>query len=110
MSDKNYYPDGFAGTGVTPVEGFSVMPTGSQVESGAGQMISMPMAQYETLMAFKKNHMRLFKDWVDSVRVPLTEEQICEIFNIKNGTLNTNANIFKVIDAVRKVEKVHGIV
>ena len=40
---------------------------------------------------------------------PLTIEQIAELFDCKMSTLDTNANIFKLIDAVRKVEKAHGI-
>ena len=40
---------------------------------------------------------------------PLTIEQIAELFDCKLSTLDTNANIFKLIDAVRKVEKAHGI-
>jgi len=42
-------------------------------------------------------------------RLPLTIEQIAELFDCKISTLDTNANIFKLIDAVRKVEKAHGI-
>lgn len=42
-------------------------------------------------------------------RLPLTIEQIAELFDCKITTLDTNANIFKLIDAVRKVEKAHGI-
>jgi hypothetical protein len=73
-------------------------------------MVQMTQEEYDTLMTFKENHMRLFKNWVDSIRVPLTEEQIAELFGVMNGTLNLNTNIYKLIDAVRKVEKAHGIV
>jgi len=44
-----------------------------------------------------------------SARRPLTIEQIAELFDCKLSTLDSNANIFKLIDAVRKVEKAHGI-
>ena len=42
-------------------------------------------------------------------RRPLTIEQIAELFDCKLATLDSNTNIFKLIDAVRKVEKAHGI-
>ena len=42
-------------------------------------------------------------------QLPLTIEEIAKLFDVQITTLDTNANIFKLIDAVRKVEKAHGI-
>jgi hypothetical protein len=42
-------------------------------------------------------------------RLPLTEEQIASLFDVKVATLHDSANIFKLIDAVRMIEKAHGI-
>lgn len=42
-------------------------------------------------------------------RLPLTEEQIASLFDVKVATLHDSANIFKLIDAVRMIEKAHDI-
>jgi len=42
-------------------------------------------------------------------RLPLTEDEIASLFEVKVATLHDSANIFKLIDAVRMIEKAHGI-
>lgn len=73
-------------------------------------MVQMTQEEYDTLMSFKENHMKLFKNWVDGIKAPLPEDEIAKLFGVLNGTLNLDTNIYKLIDAVRIVEKAHGIV
>ena len=40
---------------------------------------------------------------------PMNASEIAGLFDVKASTLDSNANIFKLIDAVRLVERFHGI-
>jgi len=127
--NKNYHPDGFVpmqNASVTaPVEGFSFMPKGDGVSLNnmahpinpdsletieielpddckiKEKMVEMSQDEYDTLMRFKENHMRLFKNWVDGIKAPLTHAEAEELIAAHNGL---------TFSAIRAVERAHGIV
>ena len=120
MTDKNYHPDGFVPMQTELFDDFKAMErgieffadlksgAGNTVPSGAGATVQMSQSEYDALMRFKENHMRLFKNWVDGIRTPLTDELIKDIqamCHLKNVGYDTFIMRF-----ARSVERAHGIV